>query len=304
MKRFEDNARVCFVGDSITNNGTFLKYIVSTYRTEFPNSKIEFYNCGISGGGIGNSIRVFEEDVAIYDPTHIVLMIGINDAGLGILREPLSKERYEKLFECYTNYRNNLERFYNITRERNIKLILCTQMPYAEYIESEIPIYPGGCALLQGYAEFVRDFAREHGIELCDYHRAATEAMHSENLYNPDRVHPNAKGHALMAKTFLLSQGIVFDTDESIGEDIEEWYKITQKLRNIVAAEFFNVPKFTEKTSAEREDFLQKRYEEIQNGTYKTDAYFTSLIEAYVKEKPHQAEYIELLKQFMKANKQ
>ena len=296
MKRFEDNARVCFVGDSITQAGVYLKYIVSAYRKEFPRANVEFYNCGISGGGIANAIRVFDEDIAIYNPTHI----GINDAGLGILREPHTKERYEKLFECYINYKNNLERFYNITRERNIRLILCTQMPYAEYIESEIPVYPGGCALLQGYATFVRDFAKERGLDLCDYHSAATECMHSESLYNPDRVHPNGNGHALMAKTFLLSQEIAFNKDDGISEEVEEWYKITQKLRNIIAAEYFNVPNYTEKTDAEREEYIRKRYEEIQNGTYKTEAYFASLMESYVTEKQHQKEYIEFVKQFMR----
>lgn len=299
MKRFENNARVCFVGDSITHTGIFIKYIVSTYRREFPDSKVEFYNCGIAGGSLGNAIKVFDEDIAIYDPTHIVLMIGINDSGRGLLKEMSSIERYEKLFDNYVKYQNNLERFYSIMRERNIKLILCTPMPYAEYIESEVEALRGGFALIQGYATLVREFAREKKLDFCDYHSAATKSMQSKSLYNPDRVHPNKSGHALMAKTFLLAQGIDYDINENVTDDVEEWYQLTQKIRNIITTEFLNVPNYIEKSNSERQEHIQKLYEEMQNGTYKPDAYFASLITSYVSEKQYQAEYIERVKRFM-----
>lgn len=303
MKRFEDNARVCFVGDSITHIGIFLKYIVSTYRREFPESKVEFYNCGIAGGSLGNTIKVFGEDIAIYDPTHIVLMIGINDSGRGLLKEPPSIERYEKLFDNYVKYQNNLEQFYSIMRERNIKLILCTPMPYAEYIESAVETLPGGCALMQGYATFVREFAIEKKLDFCDYHSAAIKCMQIKSLYNPDRVHPNKNGHALMAKTFLMAQEIDSDINETVTDDVEEWYQLTQKIRNIITTEFLNVPNYIEKSNLERREHIQKLYEEIKSGAYKPDAYFTSLITSYVTEKHRQTEYIECVKRFMKTNK-
>lgn len=43
MKRFEDGARVCFVGDSITHNGGYLKYILYNYRRQFPGECVEFF---------------------------------------------------------------------------------------------------------------------------------------------------------------------------------------------------------------------------------------------------------------------
>ena len=304
MNRFEDNARVCFVGDSITHIGAFLKYIVSTYRIEFPNSKVEFYNCGIAGGSLGNTIKVFDEDVAIYDPTHIVLMIGINDSGRSFLNNPASRERYQKLFDCYAKYRNNLERFLDITRERNIKLILCTPMPYAEYIESEVPTLRGGSALMQGYATYVREFAKEKKLDLCDYHTAAIECMQTENLFASDRVHPNKAGHVFMARTFLSAQGIGSAVNENVTDDVEAWYKVTQKLRNIITAEFLNVPNYIEKSSGERQEHMKKLYEGIKNGTYKPDDYFAMLINSYAMEKQYQSEHIEYVKRFMKSEKQ
>ena len=97
MTLFPNGARVCFVGDSITRGGIFIKHIVTYYRTEHPELHVEFYNCGISGGNLGNTIKVFDEDVAIYSPTHVVLAIGGNDARKGSLKEPPSEERYDKI---------------------------------------------------------------------------------------------------------------------------------------------------------------------------------------------------------------
>ena len=108
MNRFPDGARVCFVGDSITRAGVFIKHIVGYYRKEFPGCGVEFYNCGISGGNLGNTLRVFEEDVAIYNPTHIVLMIAGNDARKGQLKEPPSAEKYDKLLEAYETYKQSI----------------------------------------------------------------------------------------------------------------------------------------------------------------------------------------------------
>lgn len=303
MERFENGARVCFVGDSITHTGLFIKHIISKYRGLFPESSVEFYNCGISGGILANTIKIFDEDIAIYEPTHIVLMIGVNDSRRNLLAEPASKERYEMLASAFAEYQKNLERFYEITRERGIELILSTPMPYAEYMESDEAVLRGGYALILGYAEYVRKFAAEHKIPLCDYHAVATEHMQYQSLYNPDRVHPNPDGHALMARTFLSLQGIEYDGNADFTEKIEEWYTVTQKLRNVVATEYFTVPDYTDKPWCEREVQIQKLYQGLEDGTYDTTPYFASLIRAYVKNKPNQAEYVEHVKRFMKSEK-
>ena len=106
MKQFPKGARVCFVGDSITHIGIFIKHIAAYYREHFSELNIEFYNCGIAGGNLGNTLVIFEEDIAIYEPTHIVLMIGVNDSRRNRLTEPSGEERYAKLFEAFEKYKN------------------------------------------------------------------------------------------------------------------------------------------------------------------------------------------------------
>ena len=300
MKRFEDGSRVCFVGDSITHAGGFIRHIVACYRSKFPSSGVEFYNCGIAGGTLGNTLKVFCEDIAIYDPTHIVLMIGINDSGRGRLAEKTSAERYNALRDAYESYKKNLEAFYAVTKERGIELLLCTPMPYAEYIESDCDPLRGGYALIQGYADAVRRFAAEKEIELCDYHALATERMQSEGLFNPDRVHPNAQGHKAMAKAILDLQGIGFEPSDRYSDDIEEWYGVTQSLRNIITTEYFTVPNYTALSDDERSGYIASLNSGLADGSYKTTDYFASLIRQYGAHKPRQAEYIEYVKSFMK----
>lgn len=302
MNIFPDGARVCFVGDSITHIGLYIKLILANYRAQFAERHVEFYNCGIAGGTLANTLEVYREDIEIYDPTHIVLMIGVNDSKRDRLDDADKASRYECLLEAYEKYKRDLDEMYRLTKERGIELILCTPVPYDEYQTADSPSLRGGYALMQGYAAYVKAFAASHGLELCDYHAAMTKAMQTETLYAPDRVHPNDRGHFFMAKAFLEYQGAELAVSEAFSSDIEEWYGITQKLRNVVAAEYILVKGYTELSCEERMAKIQARLDEARiNGSLKDD-YVGKLMQGYSELKPHQADYVEYLKKFMKSN--
>ncbi len=300
MKTFPNGARVCFVGDSITHIGFSLKHIVTYYRTHFPDLHVEFYNCGIGGSTLENVLRVYEEDVAIHQPTHVVLMIGVNDSNRSLLSELPSEARYGKLLAAYENYQKNLERFYALMCERRIDLTLCTPVPYAEYQAGESSHFRGGYALIQGYANFVRAFAKEKGIALCDYHAAITRAMQSEILYDSDRVHPNERGHFWMASTFLAFQGIDYSQPEDFPPEIEQWSVISKKLRDTIGAEFAFVPDYVSLDDAARMSAIKKLLGEAEAKRVDLDAYQERLLRRYLENKPHQQEHLAFVKAFMK----
>lgn len=301
MKSFQSGERVCFVGDSITHKGLFIKQIVSYYRKYLPYVRVEFYNCGIAGGNLGNTIKIFDEDIAVYDPTHIVLMIGVNDSHFGQLKNSPSTERYDSLKTAFETYKNNLEAFYKMTCEKGIKLTLCTPVPYAEYADFDTPTVPGAYAVMMGYANFVRSFALEKGLDLCDYHTAMTKAMQTETLYVADRVHPNENGHFVMAKTFLAEQGFEIFEPIEVPDDIEKWNDVVQRVRNIIAAEFILVPNYLECSDEERSNVIKKRLEDAEKGIDVPDDYIRSLMHRHIANKPRQKEYVEFLKSFMKS---
>ena len=301
MNRFPDRARVCFVGDSITHAGRFQKYVVAYYRKNFPDAKVEFYNCGIAGGNLRNTISIYNEDIDIYAPTHIVLMIGVNDSRRNRLENESSDEKYEKIFEAYEKYKKNVEEFYLLTKERGAELILCTPAPYDEYQKTDSPNLRGGYALMLGYADFIREFAKEKGLALCDYHAAMTRAMQREVIYSTDRVHPNDRGHFYMAKAFLASQGFALCEGEEIPADVEEWYALTQKIRDVVTAEFFASPDYLKMTAEERFDAVRSQVERIDKGLADFGDYVGGLFRRYLTDRPRLAEYIEEAKRFMKS---
>ena len=300
MDRFPDNARVCFVGDSITHSGRFQKYVIACYRKNFPASKVEFYNCGIAGGNLKNTLAIYNEDIDIYSPTHIVLMIGVNDSRRGRLENDADAERYEKIVEAYEKYKRNIEEVYLLTKEKGVELILCTPAPYDEYQKTDSPVLRGGYALMLGYAAFIREFAKENGIALCDYHAAMTKAMQGEVLYSTDRVHPNDRGHFYMAKAFLDSQNLELCDDMDISADIEEWYALTQKIRDVVTAEFFASPDYLKMTDEERFDAVRSQVERIDKGLADFGDYVDGLFRRYLIDKPRLEEYINAVKHFMK----
>ena len=297
---FPAGARVCFVGDSITHSGYFIRHIHEYYRTEHSELKVEFYNCGIAGGNLRNTIDIYNEDIDIYKPTHIVLMIGVNDSRRHRLDNEPSAERYEKIFESYEKYQRNLEEFLRITKERNAELILCTPAPYDEYQKADSPCLKGGYALMQGYAAYIKEFALKNGILVCDYHSAMTRAMQTDVLYSTDRVHPNDKGHLCMARTFLEFQGAEEGAITDFSPETEEWYAVMKKLRDVVTAEYFASPEYLKMSDGERIEAVREKVDMVDKGQLELGDYVEGLMRRYLENKPHQAEYISFLKNYMK----
>lgn len=296
MNCFPQNARVCFVGDSITHNNRFVAHIVAYYRKHFPELKVEFYNCGISGGTLTTTLNSFDEDIAPLCPTHVVLMIGINDSNRSALKGA-PEQKYETLKNAFERYKINLDKFCQRIKDMGAALTLCTPAPYAEYIESDEEPFRGGSALLLGYADYVKAYAKENGYNLCDYHSYMTKAMQTESLYNPDRVHPLPRGQYYMAKCFLEFQGLDLGDEAELPEDIAKWNEIVAKVRDTIATEHFILEDDFTTTDEQRIKAI-KNY--LENPTGPSSEYFTQLAKAYQVNKPHQEEYKKFVIDFMK----
>ena len=86
---FPKGARVVFAGDSITNGNKYVCHIAEYYKNNLADREVQFFNCGISGCSLGTLIAVFDRDIMYYEPTHIVLTIGVNDSGISNQRSQL-----------------------------------------------------------------------------------------------------------------------------------------------------------------------------------------------------------------------
>jgi len=291
MERFPDNARVCFVGDSITATYDHPARVADYYLTRFPGCGMRFYCCGVAGG-TARSQRIFlKDDTLCHKPTHAVLMRGVNDSARWLLGEEKSARRYEILKARYDDYTKNLPMLCDELEKENVKITLCTPVPYAEYQETAQPPLRGGYALIAGYADFCRRFAAERGYPLCDYHAYFAEKMQTEDLFGPDHIHPVEKGQYYMAKCFLEFQGLEIGEFAPIPEKYEELRRVSMLVRNIFAVELMVIGDLNyDKTTEEKLRIVQ---DYIDAGKAPTD-YFKNITAQYMQNKCRQDELARL----------
>ena len=118
MIKIPNDARVCFVGDSITANNDYISYVQDYFYKKRNSNGIKFYNCGVSGGSCVSQLTYFDDDTARHNPTHIFIMLGVNDSWRDRLAEPKSAQRYALLKERYELYKENLEKLYEKSKSR------------------------------------------------------------------------------------------------------------------------------------------------------------------------------------------
>lgn len=233
---FPKNSRVCFIGDSITAANKALSYVVDAYKTQFPENKVKFFNCGVSGAQLYYPLKHFEDDIKIFTPTHAVIAFGANDCHFWWLPYLPSREHYDLLVKAYEMYKERLSLLCKRLEELGVSdITVCTPVPYNEYGESEAEVWKGCAAAMVGYSFYVREFCEKKGYKLCDYNSYLTAEMQkgSEVFTKKDRVHPSDYGYYLMAKCFLNSQGMEIGEYAPIPEYLTAWREKTADLRDI-----------------------------------------------------------------------
>lgn len=212
---FKDGERVCFIGNSITMNGRYLNYIELYYTTRFPNRKVEFFNCGISGDDSGGMLERMKNDILIHRPTVAVLMVGMND----VRRSLYSKERssepgiQEKRQNALNTYFKNVDSIIQILLNENCKVILQTPSIYDQTATLKTPANVGVNDALGACAIFIKERAERYKLPVVDYWvvmKKINEGVQEKNpaatIIGPDRVHPDTLGHFVMAYEFLKTQ--------------------------------------------------------------------------------------------------
>lgn len=237
MERFKAGSRVCFVGDSLVSMNYMLPWVIDCYRNNFPNEDIRFFNCGIAGGTAEFALKVFEDDILRFRPTHAVVAFGVNDSWRWCLSEEKGAERYNTLKKRFEIYKECIKELCDRIIENNIELILCTPAPYDEYEETSQPAFKGGYALLSEYANFVRYFAKEKNYTLCDYYEEMVALMQTEKLYGDDHIHPTPHGFYRMAEIFLENQGLRISEETDVTQKYPVWREKTRVYRDVFIAE-------------------------------------------------------------------
>ena len=77
---FQDGETVVFLGDSITQQARYTRFITDFYFVCHPDRNIRFVNAGIAGNSTGGALACLKDDVDPWRPTTVSIMFGMNDA--------------------------------------------------------------------------------------------------------------------------------------------------------------------------------------------------------------------------------
>ena len=212
---------VAFVGDSITHQERYVKFIEHYYHTRYPDRKINFVNKGIGGNSAANVINRFGWDICDDELTgridEATLYIGVND----IMRELYNGEadyEMEKKQRALTNYENNIRTLIRMFKERDISLTLICPAALDDtegFAKATGPYNPTSNSVgLKNAVDILKKIAAEYNIPIIDLWTPTTEIADSiratgyddEIIAGRDRVHPNDLGAFYMAYEFVLQQ--------------------------------------------------------------------------------------------------
>jgi lysophospholipase L1-like esterase len=202
----KDGDTVVFYGDSITDQRLYTTFTETFVVTRFPAQKVTFVHSGwggdrVTGGGGGPIDKRLERDVYAYKPTVMTIMLGMNDGSY--------QEFNEAIFETYaTGYKHILDTVK--ANSPNTRLTVIQPSPFDDVTRP--PTFPGGYnSVLVRYGQFLKELGVTRELAVADLNTSVVAALKRANDTDPtvaqkiipDRVHPGAPGHLLMAAALL-----------------------------------------------------------------------------------------------------
>lgn len=216
-----ERKRIVFLGDSITENGAYIRYLDAYFLKYMPDRRLELINLGVgseTAAGTHEASHPFprpcvherlERALAETEPEWVFLCYGMNDG----IYHPFSEERFEL-------YREGMMRAAKQVEEAGARVILMTPPAYdvksingeakpegmAEYaFETPYEDYNG---VLGTYASWIKEFGAKQGYTVVDLREPLMEFIRMRREADPaykynDGVHPEDDGHWVIARAIL-----------------------------------------------------------------------------------------------------
>ncbi|MBO9154747.1 SGNH/GDSL hydrolase family protein [Chitinophaga sp. GCM10012297] len=213
VKPFQQNDRVIFVGNSITEAGAYVSYVYLYYMTHFPGKRLVIMNGGIGGDKASDIYRRLDYDILAKKPNVLILTFGMNDTGYFEFNnsdsDKTAAERIEASRKNYVMIEDRLKKLPDIQK------VLMSSPPYDETAKIGGAVFRGKHKAMLEVVKFQEAAAKQNGWPFADLFRPMT-ALNAQlqqkdsafTLIGPDRVHPGNAGHLVMASLFLKNQGL------------------------------------------------------------------------------------------------
>jgi len=202
----KDGDTVVFYGDSITDQRLYTTFVETFAVTRYPRMHVKFVHSGwggdrVSGGGGGPIDERLHRDVFAYKPTVMTIMLGMNDGSYRAFDE-----------DIFTKYKTGYEHIIEFVKQAlpGVRITVIKPSPFDDVTRA--PNFDGGYnQVLLRYGSFLQDLASRDNLSIADLNTLVVDALKQANATDPkdaqqiipDRVHPQAAGHLIMAEALL-----------------------------------------------------------------------------------------------------
>jgi lysophospholipase L1-like esterase len=209
----QNGQTLLFIGDSITDagrarpvgdseksglGGGYPSQVNTLLSATYPERKIRILNTGISGHTVRHLAGRWERDVLDLKPDYLSIMIGTND----VWRQ-FDRPDYPEIHVLPEEFEKTLRELVLKTKPTVKGITLLT--PF--YVEPDVtnPMRKR----MDSYGKIVQKIAKETGCAFGNTQEAYNKALKSRQFsdWAGDKVHPNAAGHMILARTFLKTIG-------------------------------------------------------------------------------------------------
>jgi len=191
--------RVVFLGDSITEQMIYNRYVINYFTLRYPGMKLSFRNAGWGGDTAVGGLSRLKRDVLSLKPTVVTICYGMNDGG------------YKKLSEgAMKNYQTGMSGLVSELKKAGVKVVLLTP---GCVDPDRNPDLKGYNDTLEALGKYVQDLARTENVPFFDLHSLMMDVQNRAKKADPsftmipDGVHPSQPGHAIMAYALLKALG-------------------------------------------------------------------------------------------------
>ncbi|MBC8052922.1 MAG: SGNH/GDSL hydrolase family protein [Sphingobacteriaceae bacterium] len=202
---------ILFQGDSITdgNRGRnkdpnhimghgYAFSVASRVGADFPESKLTFYNRGISGNKVSDLKNRWQADTLSIKPNVLSILVGINDTSSFLNQQNTPEENYN-LFE--TNYRDIL----NQSRQQNPDTLFVIGLPFAYPVAKLKDKWSHYRDTLAELTVRIKKLAKEFDAVIVNFPAVFDKASKKAPIeyWMWDGIHPTVPGHELMAREWI-----------------------------------------------------------------------------------------------------
>ncbi len=199
-QEMENNQRIVFLGDSITQSGNgpggYVTLVREALKASHPDQLIEIIGAGISGNKVPDLQKRLTRDVLDKNPSKVVIYIGINDVWHSAHGKGTPIETFE----------SGLNDIISQIKAAGASVVLCTPSTIGEKHDGSNELDE----MLTEFSAVSRKVAATHELKLLDLRKNFIDYLKANNQENKERgvlttdgVHLNKAGNEFVASQML-----------------------------------------------------------------------------------------------------